>query len=189
MLACMLLSVIMAALFSAFRNGMWACKRAAVQSDVIQSVQAGLAQLSAGLEGSNQSSLTLGAGGTSFSALDCRPPDGKPLYDSSGRIIWQRYNVVYHDGASQEIRMRAIPLLTTAPQRQSPGPIEGYDPGSGAQPLATYLSGGHVICRNVVSSVWTVEGARLVLRLVCQKVSSQHTGERLELVTSVMFRN
>lgn len=189
MLSCLLMGILSTVCFIALRGGMWATQRGATQSEVVQDVQAMLASVSAYLQSASLPSLTIGPGATSFAVLDNAPQSGPRSYDSSGRVIWERYDIVYHDAANKVLRSRYLPLTPTAPERGTPGPLEQYNPGGGAQPFASYLNNGQVLGRNLSACQFVLQGQRLAVTLRCEKKGPRHAVEKVETTTSIMLRN
>lgn len=188
-LGCLLMSILSAVCFSALRGGMWATQRGALQAEVVQNAQVMLASLSACLQSGTLPGLTIETGGAAFSVLDSQPQSGARTYDASGRVVWERYNIAYFSAAEKTLRIRYLPLIGSAPERLTPGPLPSYNGGSGAQPLSSYLHDGQVVGRNLSACQFNLEGSRVVIRFTCQKVGVRNNLEKVETTTSVMLRN
>ena len=188
-LSCFLMTILTVVCFVALRGGMWASQRGASQAEAVQDVQSMLAVLTAYLQSASLPSLTIGPGNTSFAVLDNAPQNGPRSYDASGRVVWERYDIVYYDAPAKVLRARYLPLTSTASERQTPGPLDQYDPGGGAQPLASYLNSGQVIGRNLLSCQFSRQGGRVALTLHCEKKGPRNGVEKVETTTSVMLRN
>lgn len=188
-LSCALMAILSGVCFVALRGGMWATQRGATQSEVVQDVQAMLATLTAYLQSASLPSLTIGPGNTSFAVLDNAPQNGPRSYDTSGRVVWERYDIVYYDAPGKVLRARYLPLAPAAPERGTPGPLEQYNPGGGAQPFASYLTDGQVLGRNLTSCQFARQGQRVAVTLVCEKKGPRNGVEKVETTTSIMLRN
>lgn len=176
--------------FAVFRDGLFAWRRSTSQSKLLQELNSSVAQLSRWLERSNASSLSVAAGGAALGGLDCIRDDGTVGYNASGQTTWERYRIVYLDG-NRQLRWRDQPLGAGDPQRDLPGPIDSWDPGSGSQPLSAYLTGGNVLAQAIESCTFTINGARVEIVIVSTDPDRfrSSTPERVRLQTSVLTRN
>ena len=81
--------------------------------------------------------------------LSPRDANGKVVVDSYGHPEFQKYIVYYHDNSEKTVYRKEVPLVPGASERGLPAPIDTYNNGGGAMPLASYRTGGRPIARFV----------------------------------------
>lgn len=181
MIGAMLLCLMMAALFFIYQMGASAWKKGEAQTELMADIETCHARLIRELERSTYASLSLdpvAPPGPAISFLSAVDDAGQFCFDTvTQQIQWQKYVAVYYDAASREVRWREIALAPGAPEANTPEPIESYDAGGGA-PLATYLTGGQAMARNISSlqMVWS----NGVLELTTRGERKRYGSERLE---------
>lgn len=188
MLAAAILAVLSVVTFELFRSGLWSWKRASGVSVLLQDLNTATAQLTAWLQRSSADSLLVATDHKAISGLDCKQGDQPVQLGATGAPIWQKYRVAYLDGTT--LRLRDVELLASAPQRGTPTTILAYDGGAGVQPFSSYLAGGRVLCENLQTCRFTLEGDRILIeyRLEHHKFRSSRP-ELLSVQTSVLARN
>lgn len=143
--------------------------------------------------------------GSSADGVDCQPailsfpsayglrgtPEAESYFRVSGGTapLWRKYCLYYWDSANQQVLTREIPIPTgSSAERQALG-LSLADVGSGAQPLATYATGGKVLAEQV--SRFEVQQEDLMVQLTVETTEAYHgqTNRTLHVVSSTLVRN
>lgn len=178
MIGCLILGLLMTVLFQCFRSGAGAWKKVEAQAALIGDLQVTASLLDREFERTSPASVTVDPAGTGLAFLS--PLDDSGLYttDVNGRIEWKAYCVCWYDAASKTLQWHKFPLVAAAPERQTPGPIQEYDDGSGKKPLASYYNNGRVVARFVDSCAFVRTGVAVQFTWLVQR--KRYGSERLE---------
>lgn len=105
-------------------------------------------------------------------------------------LVWRKYEVFYLEVAQRTLFQREIPVPVGHPVSREPLPIDLFDPGSGALPLAAYASAGRPLCRDVTdfTARWQ-DGAVQVTLAGLSLGSGQRQEERVQWEVVLWPRN
>lgn len=191
MVASGIMLMVISMVFVVYVTGARAWRRGEGQADLLQDLEVIQTQLQREVASSVSLSLSADAPGKSLSFLSARLPGGG-FQVVDGHVEWQSYLVYYLDPPTRELRRREIPLVAGAPQRQTPGPIDAYDDGSGARPLSSYCVGGDVIGRDVSDLTFAVMNGGRLLKVTVEATRKRPDNpglERIALPTTMEFKN
>ncbi|MGE0493367.1 MAG: type II secretion system protein J [Vulcanimicrobiota bacterium] len=127
-----ILSLVFTALLAVYAFGIRLFTRTDQRSELIRNAQLAVTTLQHDLMDSSFASLEIDGSTLAFLA-----PSPASL-DSSGRATWKSYLI--YSLEERTLRRRVVEIPAGAPQVESPGPISGFDPGSGPQELSAYLT-------------------------------------------------
>ena len=103
---------------------------------------------------------------------------------------WQKYLIYYHDTALRQVYWREVAIPTGHSASLSPLGLSEFDPGSGAQPLASYLNSGLMLAQQIDLFQPTLAGGRLTVTLESIGVDPSKPGNgRLRATAAVLMRN
>lgn len=141
------LSILMTALFAVFKMGLSAWHKTSTKNELLQQVQIVDFRLSDELQLSALESATADPGIDALSFLSPLDANGKFILSAKGRPEFQKYIIYYRKSSDQKMYRREVLLNAGASERNVPGPIEEYDPGTGKKPLGFYTNSGQPLAR------------------------------------------
>ena len=165
LIALTIFSILMVAIFGSFKMGLNAFHKTSTKNDLHRQAQGLSLRLIDELQRSSISSVSLdppppappAADKLCFlSALD---PDGNFMLDPRGRPDWQNYVIYFRNSTDNKVYRKEVPLIPSASQKRVPTPIENYNPGSGAEPLSFYATGGQPVGRFITRFEVSVQPA------------------------------
>lgn len=190
MIAAGLFGILMTLMVGAFSMGSKTWRKADEQAEVLQNLQVVSTRLSREMERSVYQSLSIASGNDALSFLSALDPNGQFAMDAGGNTQWQKYIIFYYDSGADEVLFREVPLVGGSAEIMTPGPIESYNDGTGAKPLANYLNSGRPLARGVTQFLVGRAGAQLVtLQLAAEKQFGTRKPTTASLRSSVHLRN
>lgn len=142
-----LFGVLLTAIFGIFNMGMQAWHKASTKNEMLHQVQLVSFRMSKELELSALESLSINKTTGIVCFLSPLDSNGVFVVDHRGRPEFQEYVLYYRRAANDTVFRRTVPLISGAPQRRVPLPIETYDDGTGLKGLSTYATGGQQIAK------------------------------------------
>lgn len=159
LLACFFVGLLTAFVFSSYHMGLRAVFKSQAHNELLTQIQIAARKIGEPMEQSSGLSVSIDQtpNAEAISYLTNVNEDGRSVFFPelsafpTGNPDWQAYMIFYFDQPRQVLRYRRVNLVPSAVQHHSPTPIELYDPGSGAQPLSYYCTGGQQIARMIES--------------------------------------
>lgn len=182
-LAVALLAILLATVFFIFETSAEAFLTSGAESDIRNQASVAKEAIKRAGRETDWDSLTVAP--QALSLLTHRDEEGHVVRDDQGNPVWQAYLVFFQAGS--ELHLRRLPVAIPSTVE----PIEEHDFGSGAQPLATYLSGGRVLARQLEQAEFLAPGpGQAVFRLVFSIPRSRNREDhRLEIRAGLATRN
>lgn len=186
MIAAAIFGALLAALFAIFFMAAKALRRTDQQSDLLRNIQVVTKQFSKEAERSHFLSTSI-LPGRAISFVSAMDVNGKFVTDNRGDPRWQQYAIFYLDLATSEVKRLNVPIVPGSTASQLGVPIERTGGGG----LASYLSGGRILGREIIS----FEPARVRPGRLRLKVTARQQGKvdkidtTLELTARAYPRN
>lgn len=186
MVAAGVMGLLVTAVFAIFRMGIAAWFKTDGLAELTQQGQLVGARWVRDAEVTCAAAVTVSPSAICFpSALD--DTGNYVLDNTTSELIWQSYRIYYLDSPSGEVRWLEVPI---DPPTRTVVPIEAYDPGGGARPLASYLTGGRVLARSVTVFQSSLNGRMSWLTMEARK--RRPNSQQIEVqqnIFSAMMRN
>ena len=191
LVAAAILGVLITTVFAVYLMGTRASAKGDTQSELLESLRMATLRIGRELEVSAKAGISVNPAQDAIALLSPEDPNGAYLVEpSTPEVHWQKYVIYYRDGSDNTLRRREVVVVVGAPEWSEAGIIDGYDSGSGAQPLDSYTSGGQVVARNISQARFEVNDGLVRTFLQAQKRRYGRTDpETLELTSATYPRN